>query len=815
MNSPFEHTPPGNLADALRTAIADKLMFSVGKSPDVAHNKDWFNATFLAVRDQMVKNWMQTTRAQYSQDSRRVYYLSMEFLMGRALSNALISLDLYEPVKAALEEMGVSLEEIIGSEPDAALGNGGLGRLAACFLDSMAGLGIPGMGYGIRYNYGMFKQNIIDGQQVETPDYWLSALNVQEFPREEVHYRVRFGGKLEFRADQPTWIDAQEIRAVAYDYIIPGYQNGVANTLRLWSARASREINLGKFNQGDYFAAVEEKNLSENVSRVLYPDDSTYHGKELRLRQEYFFVSASLQDIVRRYFMNHETLDQLPEKVAIHLNDTHPVLAIPELIRILVDDYQLSLEAAWAQAKRVFSYTNHTLMSEALETWPVGMIGHLLPRHLKIIFDVNELFLKEVAQKFPGDNDLLRRVSLIDESGERRVRMAWLAVVTSHTINGVSALHSELMKQSIFADFYRIWPERFTNVTNGITPRRWLAVANKPLSQLIDKTIGTSWRVNLDELSELVEHADYPQFVNEFQAAKLANKERLSQYVAKTQGFYIPSNALIDVQVKRIHEYKRQLLNVLHVITRYNRILKNPEADWVPRVVVFAGKAASAYKMAKSIIRLVNDIAQKINNDPRIGNKLKVVFIPNYSVSLAEIIIPAADLSEQISTAGTEASGTGNMKFALNGALTIGTWDGANIEIAEAVGLDNIFIFGNRTEDVERLRREGYNPRAIYEANPELHEVLTQIATGHFTPQDPERYRGIYDVLVNWGDHYQLLADYADYVATQTRVDTLYRHPELWARKAILNVAGMGRFSSDRTIQEYADRIWHATPVKL
>ncbi len=815
MNSPFEHTPPGNLADALRTAIADKLMFSVGKSPDVAHNKDWFNATFLAVRDQMVKNWMQTTRAQYSQDSRRVYYLSMEFLMGRALSNALISLDLYEPVKAALEEMGVSLEEIIGSEPDAALGNGGLGRLAACFLDSMAGLGVPGMGYGIRYNYGMFKQNIIDGQQVETPDYWLSALNVQEFPREEVHYRVRFGGKLEFRADQPTWIDAQEIRAVAYDYIIPGYQNGVANTLRLWSARASREINLGKFNQGDYFAAVEEKNLSENVSRVLYPDDSTYHGKELRLRQEYFFVSASLQDIVRRYFMNHETLDQLPEKVAIHLNDTHPVLAIPELIRILVDDYQLSLEAAWAQAKRVFSYTNHTLMSEALETWPVGMIGHLLPRHLKIIFDVNELFLKEVAQKFPGDNDLLRRVSLIDESGERRVRMAWLAVVTSHTINGVSALHSELMKQSIFADFYRIWPERFTNVTNGITPRRWLAVANKPLSQLIDKTIGTSWRVNLDELSELVEHADYPQFVNEFQAAKLANKERLSQYVAKTQGFYIPSNALIDVQVKRIHEYKRQLLNVLHVITRYNRILKNPEADWVPRVVVFAGKAASAYKMAKSIIRLVNDIAQKINNDPRIGNKLKVVFIPNYSVSLAEIIIPAADLSEQISTAGTEASGTGNMKFALNGALTIGTWDGANIEIAEAVGLDNIFIFGNRTEDVERLRREGYNPRAIYEANPELHEVLTQIATGHFTPQDPERYRGIYDVLVNWGDHYQLLADYADYVATQTRVDTLYRHPELWARKAILNVAGMGRFSSDRTIQEYADRIWHATPVKL
>lgn len=815
MSFSFVFHSPVNEVDALRESIADKLAFAIGKTPSVAQNKDWFNATFLAVRDRMIEQWMKTTRAGYSQDGKRVYYLSMEFLMGRALSNALISLNLYEPVRTALDQMGISLEDVIASEPDAALGNGGLGRLAACFLDSMAALGIPGMGYGIRYDYGMFKQNIIDGQQVETPDYWLSSLNVQEFPRDEVHYQIRFGGRLEYQGDKATWVDTHETRAVAYDYIIPGYQNGVVNTLRLWSARASREINLGKFNQGDYFAAVEEKNQSENVSRVLYPDDSTYHGKELRLRQEYFFVSASLQDILHRYFLSHDTLDLLPEKIALHLNDTHPVLAVPELIRILMDDYQLSFADAWAQAQRIFSYTNHTLMSEALETWPVGMIGRLLPRHLKIIFDINELFLKEAAQKFPGDTELMRRVSLIDESGERKVRMAWLAVVVSHTINGVSALHSEIMKQSVFADFYRLWPERFTNVTNGITPRRWLAVANPPLSALIDKTIGTTWRVNLEELAELRGYADFPQFVSEFRAAKLANKERLSQYVAKTLGCYIDPNALFDVQVKRIHEYKRKLLNVLHVITRYNRILKKPGADWVPRVVIFAGKSASAYRMAKTIIHLINDVALKINNDPRIGNKLKVVFVPNYSVSLAEIIIPAADLSEQISTAGTEASGTGNMKFALNGALTIGTWDGANVEIAEAVGLDNIFIFGNRAEDVERLRREGYNSRAIYEANPELHEVLTQIATGYFTPQDPERYRVIYDVLVNWGDYYQLLADYEDYVAAQGKVDALYRRSELWDQKAIFNVAGIGRFSSDRTIREYAERIWHTTPIKL
>ena len=814
MTMAFEYDSPGNDVAALRRAIANKLVFATGRDPLDAQPRDWLNATFLAVRDRLVERWMRTARAQVSQDSRRVYYLSMEFLIGRALSNALLSLDLYDTVKQALDDLGVNLDEITGCEPDAALGNGGLGRLAACFMDSLATLALPGMGYGIRYDYGMFKQCILDGQQLETPDYWLSALNVWEFPRDEVHFRVCFAGRLETRAGKVCWVDAQDVRATAYDYIIPGHGNGAANTLRLWSAKASQEINLSKFNQGDYFAAVEDKNLSENVSRVLYPDDSTFSGKELRLRQEYFFVSASLQDILQRFLRDHTTLAQLPEKIAIHLNDTHPVLAIPELMRLLLDEHDLDWDMAWDYTQRIFSYTNHTLMSEALETWPVEMLGRLLPRHLQIIFDLNERFLKTVTEA-GHDAEFIRRISLIDEQGERKVRMAWLAVLASHQINGVSVLHSDLMKQSIFADFYLLFPERFTNVTNGITPRRWLAQANRPLAKLIDQTIGQSWRTRLDELAELKAQTDCPQFVADFRAAKLANKERLSRYVAQGMGVEIDPHALFDVQVKRIHEYKRQLLNVLHVITRYNRILKNPDADWVPRVMIFAGKAASAYKMAKTIIHLINDVALKINADPRVGNALKVVFIPNYSVSLAEIIIPAADLSEQISTAGLEASGTGNMKFALNGALTIGTWDGANIEIAEAVGLDNIFIFGNRADAVERLRSAGYNPRELYESNPELHEALTQLACGYFTPEDPERYRLIYDVLVNWGDHYQLLADYADYVAAQDKVDALWRQPDQWAQTAICNVAAMGRFSSDRTIGEYADKIWRISPIKL
>nr|WP_314899250.1 glycogen/starch/alpha-glucan phosphorylase [uncultured Deefgea sp.] len=817
MSLPFQYDSVSQHdAESMKKAIANKLMYSIGKDPRAAQPKDWLDATFLAVRDQMVERWMETTRAQYSQDVKRVYYLSMEFLIGRALSNALLALNMEDVVRTALDNMGVDYDELVGMEPDAALGNGGLGRLAACFLDSMATLGIPGMGYGIRYQFGMFKQRIIEGRQVEVPDTWLGSVNIVDFPRDEVCYRVRFGGRLELEGKKVRWLDSEnDVLAVAHDIVIPGYATKSTNTLRLWTARSTREINLKKFNQGDYFSAVEEKNLSENVSRVLYPDDSTYVGKELRLRQEYFFVAASLQDIIHRYLSTHDNLDRLEDKVAIHLNDTHPVLAIPELMRILLDDYNYEWDEAWAMTGKVFSYTNHTLMSEALETWPVDMLGRLLPRHLKIIFDINEAFLKEVALAVPNDADFLRRVSLIEEHGDRKVRMAYLAVVGSHKINGVSALHSDLMVESIFEDFSRLYPERFTNVTNGVTPRRWLALANPSLSKLIDGAIGQTWRANLNELAELKASADFPQFVEAFREAKLANKKRLATYVAHTLGGVINPNALFDVQVKRIHEYKRQLLNVLHVITRYNQILANPDKNWQPRVVIFAGKAASAYHMAKLVIQLINDVGIKINNDHRIGDKLKVVFLPNYSVSLAEIIIPAADLSEQISTAGTEASGTGNMKFALNGALTIGTLDGANVEMQDAVGADNMFIFGNTTEEVGELRANGYNPRALYEGNKDLRDTLNMLASGFFSPTEPERYRVIFDVLVNWGDHYQLLADFESYVETQAKVDALYAKPEEWAKRAIYNVAGMGHFSSDRTIKEYADRIWYTEPVKL
>jgi glycogen phosphorylase len=799
----------------LKRSIANKLIYTVGKDPIAAKPQDWLQATALAVRDRLVERWMKTTRNQYKQDVKRVYYLSMEFLIGRTFSNALLALGIFDNVKRALSEMDVDFEQIVDLEHDAALGNGGLGRLAACFLDSMATLGVSGYGYGIRYEYGMFKQQIIDGNQVEVPDYWLAGGNPWEFPRPEVQYVVRFGGRIEHVDGRVQWLDTQNVVAMAYDTIIPGYGTDATNTLRLWSAKADGEINLSAFNKGNYFAAVEQKNNSENVSRVLYPDDSTIEGRELRLRQEYFFCAASLQDLIRRYLSTHKDFEMLPERVAIHLNDTHPVLAIPELMRILVDDHQVSWDKAWELTQKVFSYTNHTLMQEALETWPVDLFGRVLPRHLQIIYDINAGFISKITAKFGSDVELMRRVSLIDEQGGRRVRMAYLAVVASHKINGVSALHSELMKQSIFADFAKVFPDRFNNKTNGVTPRRWLSQANPTLSKLIDNSIGRDWRRHLNLLEGLERFSTDPDFVNEFRLAKLANKRRLAKWVKTNMGITLNSESLFDVQVKRIHEYKRQLLNVLHVITRYNRIIANPTANWVPRTIVFAGKAASAYHMAKQIIKLINDVATKINNDPRVGDKLKVVFIPNYSVSLAEMIMPAADLSEQISTAGTEASGTGNMKFALNGALTIGTLDGANVEMRDSVGAENFFIFGNTTEEVESIRIHGYQPRQIYEQNAELKHVLDQIRDGEFSPDDKGRFHAIYDVLVNWGDHYLLLADYASYIATQEKVDELYLQPAEWTRKAILNVAGMGVFSSDRTIAEYAEQIWKAESVKF
>ncbi|MFO6492650.1 glycogen phosphorylase [Hafnia alvei] len=815
MTSPFSYTSPVVSVEALKHSIAYKLMFVVGKDPSIANQHDWLNATLFAVRDRMVERWLRSTRAQFSQDVRQVYYLSMEFLLGRTLSNALMAMGVYDETKQALDEMGLDLEELIDEEIDPGLGNGGLGRLAACFLDSMATLALPARGYGIRYEYGMFKQNIVNGQQAESPDNWLEYGNAWEFVRHNTRYRVRFGGRIQQEGNRARWLETEEVLALAFDQIIPGFDTDATNTLRLWSARASSEINLGKFNQGDYFAAVEDKNHSENVSRVLYPDDSTYSGRELRLRQEYFLVSATVQDILHHHWQTHHTLENLAEKIAIHLNDTHPVLSIPELMRLLIDEHKFTWEKAWSIVVQVFSYTNHTLMSEALETWPVDMLGKILPRHLQLIFQINDHFLKDVKEQYPNDDALLSRVSIIDETNGRRVRMAWLAVIASHKVNGVSELHSELMVQSLFADFARLFPNRFCNKTNGVTPRRWLALANQPLSKVLDENIGQRWRTDLSQLNELLAHIDYPTFIRDVQQAKLHNKKQLAVYVAQKLNVVLDPNALFDVQIKRIHEYKRQLLNVLHVITHYNRILQDPDNDWTPRVKIFAGKAASAYYNAKQIIHLINDVAKVINNDERIKGKLKVVFIPNYGVSLAQMIIPAADLSEQISTAGTEASGTSNMKFALNGALTIGTLDGANVEMLKHVGEENIFIFGNTTEQVEALRNNGYNPRQIYEQDPELNQALTQIATGAFSPEDPRRYASLFDSLVNFGDHYQLLADYRSYIDTQDKVDELYKTPIEWTHRAVMNIANMGYFSSDRTIQEYADEIWNIKAVKL
>ncbi|MBK4726156.1 glycogen phosphorylase [Pantoea agglomerans] len=815
MNAPFSYASPTLSVDALKHSIAYKLMFTIGKDPSIANKHEWLNATLLAVRDRMVERWLRSNRAQLSQDVRQVYYLSMEFLVGRTLSNALLAMGIYDDAKSALEEMGFDLEELIEEESDPGLGNGGLGRLAACFLDSLATLGLPGRGYGIRYEYGMFKQNIVDGRQAESPDYWLEYGNPWEFQRFNTRYKVRFGGRIQQEGSRARWVETEEVLATAYDQIIPGYDTDATNTLRLWGAQASNEINLGKFNQGDYFAAVEDKNHSENVSRVLYPDDSTYSGRELRLRQEYFLVSATVQDILHRHWAMHQTFDNLADKIALHLNDTHPVLAIPELMRVLIDENKFTWDDAFEVTCQVFSYTNHTLMQEALETWPVDMIGKILPRHLQIIFDINDYFLKTIQDYYPDDWELLSRISIIDENNGRRIRMAWLAVVVSHKVNGVSELHSNLMVQSLFADFAKLFPGRFCNKTNGVTPRRWLALANPALSDVLDETIGRTWRTELSQLDELKQHIDYPNFIEQVANAKLKNKKRLAAWISQKMDVVIDPRAMFDVQIKRIHEYKRQLLNVLHVITRYNRIKADPTADWVPRVNIFAGKAASAYYTAKHIIHLINDVAKVINNDPQVKNKLKVVFIPNYGVSLAQIIIPAADLSEQISLAGTEASGTSNMKFALNGALTIGTLDGANVEMLDHVGEENIFIFGNTTPQVEALRNSGYNSHTFYEEDAELHQVLIQIATGVFSPQEPGRYRNIFDSLVNLGDHYQLLADYRSYVDTQDKVDKLYRNQEEWTRCAVHNIANMGYFSSDRTIQEYADEIWGIKPIRL
>ena len=807
-------TPSRSNGATLRAEVDDKLLTRVAAEPATANTKEIYKALAQVARDRLARRWVETQSADRRNKSRRIYYMSMEFLIGRSLDNALSALDLHDAASEAFAGTGAPpVSDIFECEPDAALGNGGLGRLAACFLDSMATLELPSWGYGMRYEYGMFTQSIINGAQVEHPDSWLVDGTPWEFPRPGTHFTVRFGGTAEHHGEWAEWNAAEAVEARAYDYVIPGHATERVSTLRLWKAGAPAQIDLNAFNSGDYARAAEFKNRFENISWVLYPNDSTPAGRELRLRQEYFFVSASLQDILFHHLEEHPSLANLADQVAIHLNDTHPAIAVAELMRLLCDEHGMLWNDAWTQCQRIFSYTNHTLMPEALETWPVGLMQYLLPRHMRIIFRINQEFLNEVAQRFPGDIDLIRRVSLIDDADgnpdNKRVRMAHLCIVGSHRINGVSQLHSDLMVQTIFADFARLYPERFHNKTNGVTPRRWLGQANLGLSRLIDTRLGKDWRHHLDRLAELRPAAEDAAFRQEFAVAKRANKQRLADYIQRETGIVLDPDSLFDVQVKRIHEYKRQLLNVLHVITRYNMILHGQGEHFPPRSVIFAGKAASSYHMAKQIIHLIHDVANVVNNDPRTRGKLKVVFIPNYGVSVAELIMPAADLSEQISTAGTEASGTGNMKLALNGALTIGTEDGANIEIRDNVGADNIFIFGNSTPQVQELRRNGYDPRAIYQNNPLLNETLNKIDGGFFCNTDRRRYHDIFNTLVNYGDHYLLLADYADYLATQMRIDELFRTPDAWTRKAILNVAGMGSFSSDRTIREYAVDTWN------
>ncbi len=808
----------GMTTEALRSALSSHLTYSISKYPITATDRDWFEAAAFTVRDRLVERWMETMQRYYRADAKRIYYLSLEFLVGRTFSNAVLNLEIHEECKAALYSLGQNMEHLAEIEFDAALGNGGLGRLAACFLDSMATLGLPCYGYGIRYEYGMFRQGIEEGAQVEHPDNWLRYGNPWEFPRPEVLYPVKFHGHVvDYKHADGTmhhhWVDADEVMAMAYDTPVPGYGGHTVNNMRLWSAKSSRDFDLRYFNQGNYIQAVADKNESENLSKVLYPDDSTEMGRELRLKQQYFFVSASLQDILFRYQKHHQTFDMLPEKVAIQLNDTHPAISVAEMMRLLVDIHRLNWDAAWALTTRIFSYTNHTLMPEALETWPVSAFENILPRHLQIIYEINHRFLQEVIHRYPGDPDLLRRMSIIEEDRGRRIRMSHLAIVGSHTVNGVAALHTELMKQTIFADFNRLSPGKIINMTNGVTPRRWLNQANPGLAGLITSRIGNGWVADLDQLKKLKKFADDPKFRDDFRAIKRGNKERLAGMIHHRLKIDVNPESLFDIQIKRIHEYKRQLLNVLHVITLYNRIRLGTHTDTVPRTVIIAGKAAPGYAMAKRIIRLINNVADIVNHDPQVGDKLKVVFIPNYDVSNAERIVPAADLSQQISTAGTEASGTGNMKLALNGALTIGTLDGANIEIMEEVGKENIFIFGLTTPQVEDMYRQGYNPWDYYHGNAELKLVLDMIGSGYFSPDEPQRYQPVVDTLLNQGDHYLLLADYASYVACHDSVRALYRNPDEWTRKAILNVAGMGKFSSDRTIREYAEQIWHVKPV--
>jgi starch phosphorylase len=806
---------------SLLAALLDRLTRTLGKNPESATPRDIYDALSLAVHEELTLRWLATQRRVANAHVKRVCYFSVEYLPGRSLINALSSLDgdLVHEARTALRSIGYDLDEIAAQEVDPGLGNGGLGRLAACFLDSLATLHYPAVGYGIRYDYGIFTQVIgADGAQREMASSWLRLRNVWETPSSSVRYTVKFGGLSEAApgaavSDAHRWVNTTDIYAIGFDQLTPGNGGPTVNHLRLWSGRAITPFQIDSFNAGNYAAAVQEQVEAKNLSRVLYPDDSTPQGKELRLKQQYFFVSASLQDILSTHMSEGRSLDSLPDSVAIQLNDTHPAVAIPELMRLLVDEHRMPWPQSWQITQNVFSYTNHTLLPEALESWPVSMFERLLPRHLEIIYLINRDFLLSVEARFPQEQQRLRHLSIIDDGGDRRVRMSHLAIVGSHKINGVAQLHSDIMRKHVFRDFAEMYPDRFINVTNGIAVRRWLKQSNPGLSALLTHHLGRAWENDLEDLSRLAGAAEDPEFRRQFRGIKRTNKQRLADEVAHRMGLHVNVDSLFDVQVKRIHEYKRQLLNLLYVVTRYRRIRENPHADIVPRTVIFAGKAAPGYAMAKAIIKLINNVAAIINADSVAHGKLQVAFLPDYDVSLAQKIMPAADLSQQISTAGMEASGTGNMKLALNGALTIGTLDGANIEIRDHVGAENMFIFGLTSDEVGARRQAGYEPAREAEANPELKQTLDLIASGFFSPGRPDDAKPVIGRLLSSGEPFLVLADYAAYVQAQDQVDALYLSADAWSHKAVINCLNMGFFSSDRSIREYADRIWSVRPA--
>ncbi len=810
---------PDNTVEAIRCDIQRKLFSVTGRFPEVATRNDYYLATAHAIRDRVLARWVRTAKQYFDGASRTAVYLSAEFLIGPQLGKNLINLGIYEQTKQALRDIGQDLDLLLEHEEEPGLGNGGLGRLAACYMDSLATLEIPAIGYGIRYEFGIFDQEIRDGWQVEISDRWLRLGYPWELMRPELIFEVKLGGRTEAFTDENgryhvRWLPNRIVLGTPCDTLMQGYESGTVSMLRLWKAEAHNSFDFQAFNTGDYYRAVNDKIVSENITKVLYPNDEPEAGKRLRLEQQYFFVSCSLQDMIRIYLQREKTLDHFHLKYAVQLNDTHPAIAVAELMRLLVDVHHMEWDAAWNITRQTFAYTNHTLLAEALERWPLPLFAHVLPRHLEIIHEINHRFLAEVAARYPGDTGKLQRLSLIDESGEKYVRMAHLACVGSHAINGVAALHSDLLKQTVLRDFYELWPEKFHNVTNGVSPRRFMLLANPGLSRLITDCIGTGWIKKLDHLRQLESFVDDTVFQTEWRRVKQENKQRLAEAIQRVTGITVDPASLFDVQVKRIHEYKRQQLNALHVITLYRRLKENPRHDITPRTVIFGGKAAPGYFMAKLIIKLINSIAEVVNNDDDMRDRLRVVFYPDFNVKNSHRIYPAADLSEQISTAGKEASGTGNMKFSLNGALTIGTLDGANVEIREEVGAENFFLFGLTTEEVAQRKRNGYRPREVCEQDPELRETLRMIADGFFSRGDTQLFQPFIQSLLD-RDEYMTLADYASYVECQERVGKLYRDTGAWTRMAILNVARLGKFSSDRAIREYCRDIWQVNPVRV